>query len=166
MPFIVRDLQDLIRLLAEHPEWRAELRRHGLSDELLELPALVRQVAEQLATLTTRIERLEATVERLAEAQGRTEARVGRVEGAGLELRYARRAPAYLSRLARRLRVLETGPLADLVLAGRRCQDDAEVYLLADISAGVGPHDVEREAGAAPPRSRRSDGRVFRPRVS
>ena len=37
----------------------------------------------------------------MAEAQGRTETRVGRLEGEVLELRYARRPPAYLSRLAR-----------------------------------------------------------------
>src|SRR5205823_6409482 len=76
MAFTVQDFQDLIRLLAEHPEWRAELRRHVLSDELLELPALVRQLADQLATLTTR-------VEGLAEAQARTEQRLERIE-AGL----------------------------------------------------------------------------------
>jgi len=39
MPFTVEDFQDLIRLLAQHPEWQAELRLHVLSDELLELPA-------------------------------------------------------------------------------------------------------------------------------
>ena len=89
-----------------------------------------------------------------------------------LELGYARRAPAYFSRLARRLRVLESGTLADLlddavaegrlteperqavldadlVLAGRRRDDGAEVYLLAEISAGIGPHDVERAAERA-----------------
>ena len=182
MAFTVQDFQDLIRLLAEHPEWRAELRRHVLSDELLELPALVRQLAEQLAALGGRVDqlaeaqaqtvqrlerleaglvRLEAAIERLAEAPGRTETRVGRVEGEVLELRYARR-----------LRVVGTGPLADLldeavgeqrlteaeqeavlaadlILTGRRREDDAEVYLLADISAGIGPHDVERAAERA-----------------
>jgi hypothetical protein len=38
--FTVGDFHDLIRLLEEHPEWRAELRRHVLSDELVELPSL------------------------------------------------------------------------------------------------------------------------------
>lgn len=195
MPFTVEDFQDLIRLLAQHPEWQAELRRHVLSDELLELPALVRQLAEQLVALTARVdqlveaqarteqrlqelahaqarteqrlERLEAIVTRLAEAQERMEVRLGRVEGDVLELRYERRAPAYLGRLARRLRVLDPGALADLldaaveegrlsidereavlladlVLSGRHREDDSEVYLLAEVSAGVGLHDVER----------------------
>jgi hypothetical protein len=193
MPFTVDDFQDLIRLLAQRPEWRAELRRQVLSDELLELPAIVRQLADQLAVLTVRVEqlveaqartdqrlgrleaaleRLEAAVERLAEAQGSTETRVGRLEGEVLELRYARRAPAYLSRLARRLRVVESGVLADLldeavadgrlaevereavieadlVFAGRRREDGADIYLLAEVSAGIGPHDVERAADRA-----------------
>ena len=69
MAFIVADFHDLIRLLGEHPEWRAELRRYVLPDELVELPALVRRLAEAQAELTQR-------VEELAEAQARTEQRV------------------------------------------------------------------------------------------
>jgi len=37
MTFTVSDYADLVRLLNEHPEWRAELRRLLLSDELLTL---------------------------------------------------------------------------------------------------------------------------------
>ena len=51
MAFTVGDFQDLIRLLGEHPEWRAELRRHVLSNDLIELPALVRQLAEAQARM-------------------------------------------------------------------------------------------------------------------
>lgn len=228
MPFTVDEFQDLIRLLEQHPEWRADLRRHVLSDELLELPAIVRQLAEQMTALTARVdqlaeqvagltarvdqlaeaqvrteqrlgrlesaveqlaeaqarteqrlgrleaafERLEGVVERLVEAQGRTETRVGGVEGEVLEARYARRGQAYFSRLARRLRTMDAGVLADLlddavgegrleaaerhavlqtdlVLAGRRRDDDAEVYLLAEVSAVIDPHDVERAAERA-----------------
>ena len=43
MSFAVDDCQDLLCLLGQHPEWQAELRRRVLSDELLELPALMRQ---------------------------------------------------------------------------------------------------------------------------
>src|SRR6266852_2555766 len=86
VPFTVDDFQDLLRLLDQHPEWRAELRRHVLSDELLELPALTRQLAqhvdrlaeaqartaEQLTTLTAR-------VDALAEAQTGMAAQLGRL---------------------------------------------------------------------------------------
>ena len=50
MPFTIEDFGDLVKLLGQHPEWQAELRRHVLSEELLELPALVRQLAEAQGT--------------------------------------------------------------------------------------------------------------------
>jgi hypothetical protein len=46
MPFTVQDFPDLLRLLEQHPEWQAEMRRHVLTEELLELPALVRRLTE------------------------------------------------------------------------------------------------------------------------
>ncbi len=49
MPFTVRDFPDLLRLLEQHPEWQAELRRQVLTEELLELPALVRRLTEAQA---------------------------------------------------------------------------------------------------------------------
>jgi hypothetical protein len=193
MAFMVEDFKDLIDLLAQHPEWRAELRRHVLSDDLIELPALVRQLVEAQARSTSRLDRLEATVQALAEAQARTEARVaelaeaqaraearlsriedhlGHVEGDVLELRYRGLAPAYFGPIARRLRVIDKGRLgdllddaidegrltwedrsaimlADLVLTGRRRQDGQDVYLLAEISVGVGTSDVERASERA-----------------
>jgi hypothetical protein len=95
------------------------------------------------------------------------EDRVGELTGEALELRYARRAPAYLGRLAGRLRLIDTGQLAeqlhqavlagqltdeereavldaDLVLRGRRYEDQTEVYFLVEVSAGIGQYDVER----------------------
>ncbi|GBC92089.1 hypothetical protein HRbin15_00552 [bacterium HR15] len=46
MPITINDLHDLIRLLEEHPEWRAEMRRVLLTDALLQLPELVRDLTE------------------------------------------------------------------------------------------------------------------------
>ena len=43
MPFTVEDFHDLVRLLEERPEWRAEMRRLVLSDEYLAVPE---QIAE------------------------------------------------------------------------------------------------------------------------
>ncbi len=67
MAFTVEDYYALLRLLHEHPEWRPELRRLVLSDELLALPEIVRELAEAQR-------RTEARIEALAEAQQRTEA--------------------------------------------------------------------------------------------
>ena len=76
MPFTVRDYQDMVRLLDQHPEWQAELRRRLLADDFLALPAIVRDLAEAQRRTEIRLERLEATVQSLAEAQQRTEARL------------------------------------------------------------------------------------------
>ena len=100
----INDLHDLVRLLREHPEWQAELRRLILTDELLELPSLVRQLVEvqqrtqeqvaQLIEVQRRTEEqlasLSEEVKRLVEWQ-RGEA--GRREGERYERRLIKRAP-------------------------------------------------------------------------
>ncbi|MFQ5595505.1 MAG: hypothetical protein ACE5HA_15260, partial [Anaerolineae bacterium] len=80
MAFTVRDYQDMVRLLEQHPDWQAELRRLLLADDFLALPAIVRDLAEAQQRTEARLERLEATVQSLAEAQERTEARLERLE--------------------------------------------------------------------------------------
>ncbi|GIV17414.1 MAG: hypothetical protein KatS3mg022_2849 [Armatimonadota bacterium] len=87
---VVEDLHDLVRLLEQHPEWRAELRRVLLGDELLQLPDLVREILEilrqhseilaehsrQIALLAAAQQRTEQRLEELAAAQQRTEQRL------------------------------------------------------------------------------------------
>ena len=63
MAFTVEDVRDLVRLLDERPEWRAEVRRQLLSDEFLAMP-------EQIAHQRTDIQRIE---EQIAEVRLRTE---------------------------------------------------------------------------------------------
>jgi hypothetical protein len=84
MPFSVEDFQDLIRLLQERPEWRADLRRLVLTDELLTLPELVRELVQAQQRTEARVGRLEEGLIALTEAQQRTEARVIQMEE-GLE---------------------------------------------------------------------------------
>ena len=74
MAFTVTDVRDLIRLLAEHPEWRAELRPLILGDEFQELPGIVRDLGEaqrrtesNLAALTEEVRALGADVRALTE---------------------------------------------------------------------------------------------------
>jgi len=235
MAFTVEDFRDLMRLLEERPEWRAELRRAVLTDELLALPELVRALAEaqrrtevevaalaeaqrraeerlsraeerlsgveerlsaveeRLSGVEDRLGRVEEELIALAEAQRRTEVAVaalaeaqrhtetlvggmlvdlGELKGDSLERRYRERGPAYFARLVRRARVLageelldlleaavEQGQipaheaqdiaLADVVIRGRRREDDTEVYLVVEVSWGVDAHDVERAARRA-----------------
>ncbi|MGQ9555324.1 MAG: hypothetical protein ACUVWR_14585, partial [Anaerolineae bacterium] len=56
MSFTVREFRDLIRILEEHPEWREELRRQVLSEELLRLPE---ELAAFRAEARERMDRLE-----------------------------------------------------------------------------------------------------------
>ncbi|MDR7590701.1 MAG: hypothetical protein QN151_08060, partial [Armatimonadota bacterium] len=110
MSFTVTDFQDLLRLLRERPEWREELRRLLLTEELFALPQGVRELAtevrrlaelqartheqiSQLVQAQVRAEeqarRLEQALAELAQAQHRTEERVGRLEQALAELAQA-----------------------------------------------------------------------------
>ena len=63
----ITDFHDVVRLLEQHPEWRAELRRLVLTEELLALPDQLAELARQ--------------VTRLTEAQARIEERLVRTEG-------------------------------------------------------------------------------------
>lgn len=58
MSFTVRDYYDLLQLLAEHPEWREQLRRALLSDDFLALPQIVRELAEAQKRTEERLEAL------------------------------------------------------------------------------------------------------------
>ena len=40
MTFAVEDFREFAHILYEHPEWREELRRLTLTDDILELPEL------------------------------------------------------------------------------------------------------------------------------
>jgi hypothetical protein len=116
MPFTVADFHDLARLLYDHPEWRAELRRLVLTDEMLELPALVRQLAESQRAMAQELRALAQEQRALAEAQRRTEERVGRLELALAELAEAQR------RTEERVGRLELA-LAELAEAQRRTEE-------------------------------------------
>jgi hypothetical protein len=167
MAFTVRDFHDLIGILEQHPEWRADLRRLVLTEELLSLPQIVHDLAEAQ-------QRTEQRVEELAEAQRRTEQRIGRLQddvgdlkGIVLEERYYRRASSYFSRLVRRSQVISSNELtallaeavargalseegaddvgwADVVVRGQGREDGTDLYLVVEVSWGVGTSDVER----------------------
>jgi len=188
MAFTVQEFHDLVALLTQHPEWRAELRRLVLTEEILTLPQIVRDLVEaqqrteqqvaQLAAAQQRTEQqiaqLIQQVTQLTEAQRRTERQivrlqddVGEIKGIVLEERYRNRAFAYFSRMVRRTHALMEDELvalleeavargalseegmdeiarADVVVRGQRRESPGEVYLVVEVSWGVGPGDVER----------------------
>ncbi len=63
----INTIQDLNRILRDHPEWREELRRTLLTEELLELPerfsAFVAEMREFAEVTNTRLDRLTASVQ-------------------------------------------------------------------------------------------------------
>ncbi len=68
MPLQIDDVRDLIRLIRENPEWKAELRREVLSDELLSLPDLVRQNSVDIRDLKDLVAENSRDIRRLIEA--------------------------------------------------------------------------------------------------
>jgi hypothetical protein len=129
MAFTVQEFHDLVALLTQHPEWRAELRRLVLTEELLTLPPIVRDLAEaqqrteqQIAQLVEAQRRTEQQIAQLVEAQRRTERQivrlqddVGELKGIVLEQPYRTHAFAYFSRLLRRMHAITDDELVALL---------------------------------------------------
>ena len=76
MTFTVEHFHQLTQLLHERPEWRAEMRRLLLTEEILNLPHALSELAVAQQRTEDGLQRLEAQVEELAVAQQRTETRV------------------------------------------------------------------------------------------
>ena len=115
MAFTVSDFGDLKRLLADHPEWRVELRQLLLSEDFEALPGIVRRLAEaheraeqrlsgiedRLARVEQRLERVEARLEGAEQRLDRLEETVGQLVEAH------RRAEERLERLEHRMHRVE-----------------------------------------------------------
>ncbi len=67
----IRSIQDLVRIIREHPEWRRELLVALLGDEFLQVPERLSHVEEVLARLVESHERLAESHERLRESHER-----------------------------------------------------------------------------------------------
>ena len=139
----ITDFHDVVRLLEQHPEWRAELRRLVLTEELLALPDQIAELTRQVTRLTeaqARIEERQARIEErqarteewqahTEEWQTRTEARldsltgvvkrlnedVGTLKGKGLETHYRLHGSPFFGSLLRRPHVLSSEELSDIL---------------------------------------------------
>ena len=80
MPFTIDDVRDLVRILEEKPEWRAELRRLVLSDDLA---ALREQIEESRLATERRIDRIN---EEIAELRAATERHTEQLAGHTAEI--------------------------------------------------------------------------------
>ena len=133
MAFTVSDVRDLLRVLRENPEWKEEVRRELLGEEILSLPALVRQNSEAIDRLAEQMTRSEARLKgveaRLEGVETRLEGvetglqslrydfgvlggDVGQLKGYALEARFRERADGIFGRWIRRVNVLKPCELA------------------------------------------------------
>ena len=76
MAFSISDFNDLIQLLNSNPQLRDELRRALFTEEFVNLPQAVQELARAQQAMAEAIAALSAEVKELAEAQKRTEARI------------------------------------------------------------------------------------------
>jgi archaellum component FlaC len=83
----IHSVQDLVRIIREHPEWRRELVVALLGDEFLQIPERLAHVEEVLARLVESHERLAGSHERLAESHARLTERVDRLTESHEQLR-------------------------------------------------------------------------------
>ncbi len=87
MAFTVSDFNDLLHLLAENPQWQAELRRHIISEDFAALPGIVRELAEahkhaeqRQAGAEDRLDRVERRLEKVEQRLEKVEQRLEHVE--------------------------------------------------------------------------------------
>lgn len=125
----ITDFHDVVRLLEQHPEWRAELRRLVPTEELLALPDQIAELTKQVTRLTEAQARTEEWQAHTEEWQSRTEARldsltgvvkrlnddVGTLKGKGLETHYRLHGSPFFGSLLRRPHVLSSEELSDIL---------------------------------------------------
>ena len=150
MAFTVNDFADLKQLLFAHPEWRVDLRQILLTDELLSLPEIVRDLAEAQKRTEEGLLRLEAAVQELAVALRRNVEALQRLEdqsarmltdlgdlrGYRLEQKHAQHATAYFGNWIRKVRrILPDGldSATEDKLEEHLSQPELTDFLLADI---------------------------------
>ncbi len=160
MTMHVQDLQDLLRLLDEHPEWLEALRQRILTREWITLPGEVRLLAREIHAFAEKVDRLVDLaynqMQDMAEVRGRLR-----------EMDFREKAPAFLGPHGfYRVKVLSMAEIMQQIDAAEEAgrispkeraqilQVDAivqaryrrkiPVYLVVEVSEGVGLHDVER----------------------
>ncbi|MCS6774695.1 MAG: hypothetical protein NZ693_11370, partial [Thermoflexales bacterium] len=159
--------RDLLEIIRTKPEWKDALRRELLGEELLALPALVRDLVKVVEEMNKRLYRVEQDVEVLKADVAGLKTDVASLKGESLERKYRERPFVYFRRLVRKPRVLTDAELDDLlsaaldsgvltdaeveeigrldaVVRGRRPADDQVVYLAVEISVKIDARDVER----------------------
>ncbi|MDQ7030816.1 MAG: hypothetical protein Q9O62_14110 [Ardenticatenia bacterium] len=134
---------------------------------MAELVEAHRYSEKRLARAEARLARLEEQMEMVIDQVAVLTIAVGDIQGTLLEEQYRRNASAYFGRIIRKVRVLSSQQLADLldqaydrgeiawnereevllcdvVMRGRSRDDNTPLYVMAEVSLGIGQEDVDR----------------------
>ncbi|MEP0773054.1 MAG: hypothetical protein HRF46_01665 [Acidobacteriota bacterium] len=165
----LRGLDDRIAALAEaqrRTDERLEAFIASAEERFQALEAAQRRIEERLEELAAAQRRTEEALTRLTHKVADLSIRVSTLHGDALERRYREKAHAYFARILRRLRVLSSQQLADLVddaledgrltweergallladvVAEGRTPEKQQAFLLAEVSATISQRDVDR----------------------
>ena len=167
MAFTVNDFRDLLEIIRTMPEWKEALRRELLGEEILSLPALIRDLLKAIEEMNKRLYRVEQDVEVLKTDVEVLKADVAALKGDSLERKYRERPFVYFRRILRKPKLLSDSELDDLlsqaqadgvlndaeveeisrldaVVRGRRISDDRAAYLAVEVSVTIDARDVAR----------------------
>lgn len=149
MTFTVEHFHQLTQLLHERPEWRAEMRRLLLTEEILNLPHALSELAVAQQRTEDGLQRLEVQVEELAVAQQRTEDGLQRLEARVEELAVAQqRTEARVEELIVALQLLEAR-VEELTVAQQRTEErlnriEADLHTIKDDLAYLKGRNLEQ----------------------
>ena len=121
-------IEDLIRVLDDHPEWLEALRMRLLTRELLELP---QRLAEFIEAANQRFDRVEARQDRTEELLGKLIDNVGNLKGAHAKSVAKEEADIIANSLGLRLTRLLTGQEVGELALGRDAADIPRNELLS-----------------------------------
>ena len=138
----ITSFDDLIGVLERNPQHRSRLRQSILDEEFQRLPEQVTALTEQVRALS---ESIASLADRMDQRMLSQEARTNRLMGAEAERRFRERAASYFGHLLRRLRVVDSSTLADLIDDAI----DAGTFAVADAARRGGPGPGSRDAGTA-----------------
>lgn len=160
----IQTMEELIKILEEHPEWREQLLQVLLTDKFLQLPARVDRLEEAVIQLTEQVQELTKQVQALIEGQKQLQlqmqalteqvmnltARVnemagvqkgmlndlGYLKGRDREHFYRENASAIFGRYLQRVRVMNKGKLLERMNAAKALTDD-EWHEIVDLDLAV-----------------------------
>ena len=88
----INDIQDLVQIMEERPEWRRELQRVLLTPDLRDTASLIRETAKLVAKNAESIDKLDTSTKRLTEMAGLHSGHIGDMRGLFISLKVVREA--------------------------------------------------------------------------